>query len=248
MAYNGLTIEFNLYRNAKAMDLFLLSLPYLERRKMGRYMLLNLLGTTFHLSSVIYLPLYFLLNRRLGKIIRWGGIVFANIIVIGEVGVIAKILSSLDIFQAMDFYNKLTHHTANSTAGYALSFGHIERTFSIVLFTILYKRLELQRPSNRIFYNCVWLYYLAFMLLHEVEVLVDRVPTLFVCGYWVLYSNVASLRWRWRQVVLAIALLLAIAKISIANQSIAARYESVLWKITPYNTRRAEITPLLNKK
>ena len=248
MAYNGLTIEFNLYRNAKAMDLFLLSLPYLERRKMGRYMLLNLLGTTFHLSSVIYLPLYFLLNRRLGKVIRWGGIVFANIIVIGEVGVIAKILSSLDIFQAMDFYNKLTHHTANSTVGYALSFGHIERTFSIVLFTVLYDRLEVQRPSNRIFYNCVWLYYLAFMLLHEVEVLVDRVPTLFVCGYWVLYSNVAALRWRWRQVVLALALLLAIAKISIANQSIAARYESVLWKITPYNTRRAEITPLLNKK
>jgi hypothetical protein len=86
------------------------------------------------------------------------------------------------------------------------------------------------------------------MLLHEVEVLVDRVPTLFVCGYWVLYSNVTTLRWRWRQVVLAIALLLAIAKISIANQSIAARYESLLWKITPYNTRRAEITPLLNKK
>jgi hypothetical protein len=55
-------------------------------------MLLNLLGTTFHLSSVIYLPLYFLLNRRLGKIISWGGIVFANIIVIGEVSVIAKIL------------------------------------------------------------------------------------------------------------------------------------------------------------
>ena len=78
MAYNGLTIEFNLYRNAKAMDLFLLSLPHLEKRRIGRYMILNLLGTTFHLSSVVYLPLYFLLNRRLGKVIRWGGIVFAN--------------------------------------------------------------------------------------------------------------------------------------------------------------------------
>lgn len=247
MAYNGLTIEFNLYRNAKAMDLFLLSLPHLEKRRIGRYMILNLLGTTLHLSSVVYLPLYFLLNRRLGKVIRWGGIVFANAIVIGGVSVIADILSSLEVFQAMAFYDKLSQHASHSITGYAMSFGHIERTFAIVLFTALYDRLERQRPSNRIFYNCVWIYYLSFMLLHEVEVFVDRVPTLFVCGYWVLYSNVATLKWRWRQVILLVAVVLALAKLTIANQSIAARYDNIIWGTSPYNARRGEITPLLNK-
>ena len=33
IAYNGLVIEFNLYRNAKAIDLFLLSLPALQHRR-----------------------------------------------------------------------------------------------------------------------------------------------------------------------------------------------------------------------
>lgn len=247
MAYNGLTIEFNLYRNAKAMDLFLLSLPALERRHAVRYMALNLLGTTFHLSSVVYLPLYFLLHRPMCRALRWGGIVFANIILLGGVSLIGEILQSLEAFRAMAFYDKFLRHATNGTAGYALSFGHIERTFTIVLFTAMYDRLERSRPSNRIFYNCLWLYYISFMLLHEVEVFVDRIPTLFVCGYWVLYSNISTMKWRWRQVVMLIAMVLAMAKITIANQSIAARYENRIWGITSYRERRSEVTPLLYK-
>lgn len=248
MAYNGLTIEFNLYRNAKAMDLFLLSLPYLENRNIARYMLLNTLGISFHLSSVVYIPLYFFLHKRIGSVIRWSGIIFANIIIIGGVDVIANILSSLDIFNAMGFYERLLQHVTHSHADYALSFGHLERTFTIVLFTMLYRRLEQQRPSNIIFYNCMWLYYISFMLFHEVAVLVDRIPLLFACGYWILYSNVATLKWRWRQILLFAAVMLAIIKLSMANCTIAARYDNLLFGIKPYHQRRAEITPLLNNK
>lgn len=247
MAYNGLIIEFNLYRNAKAMDLFLLSLPYLERRKMARYMLLNIVGMMFHLSSVVYLPLYFVLHRRMCGALRWGGIVFANIIILGGVNVVGTILSSLDMFQAMAFYDKFAQHTLHSSTGYALSFGHLERTFAIVLFTALYEPLERQRPSNRIFYNAMWLYYILFMVFHEVAVLVDRIPMLFVCGYWILYSNVAMLKLKWRQIILLISLLLAMVKISISNNSIAARYDNLLFGIEPYHARRDDITPLLNR-
>ena len=245
MAYNGLIIEFNLYRNAKAMDLFLLSIPYLERRKAIPYMLLNILGTTFHLSSVIYLPLYLFLNRRMSGTIRWGGIVFANIIFLGDIRVVSEIIGSLGLFQTMAFYDKLTSHAENSSISYGLTFGHIERTFAIILFTALYSPLTKQRQSNTIFYNCLWLYYVTFLIFHEVEVFVDRIPTLFVFGYWILYTNITSLRWRWRQVVMLIAILLAIVKITLANNTIAARYENVMFGVTDYSTRQHEVAPLL---
>lgn len=248
MAYNGLTIEFNLMRNAKAMDLFLLSIPYLRARKVWPYMLLNLLGTTFHLSSVVYLPLYFLLHMSMGPVLRWGGIVFANVIFLGGVSVIADIIESLGIFRAMAFYDKLSGHAAHSTAGYALSFGHLERTFAIVLFTALYRRLGRQRADNLIFYNCLWIYYTTFLLFHEVEVLANRIPLLFVSGYWILYTNIATLRYRWRQVVLLIAILLALAKIVTANTSPPARYENILTGTTDYHTRRREVMPYLEKQ
>lgn len=245
MAYNGLVIEFNLMRNAKAMDLFLLSLPYLRERKALRYMLLNLLGTTFHLSSVAYLPLYFLLHRPMRAWLRWGGIVFANVIFLGGIGFISDVVESLDIFRAMAFYEKLSGHAAHSTAGYALSFGHLERTFAIVLFTALYRRLRRQRADNLIFYNALWIYYISFLLCHEVEVLANRIPMLFAFGYWILYANVATLRFRWRQVILLIAILLALAKITTANLSPPARYENILFHSPDYNARRREVLPLI---
>ncbi len=245
MAYNGLTIEFNLYRNAKAIDLFLLSIPYLERRQIAPYMLLNTIGTTFHLSSFIYLPLYFLLYRNIGGWLRWGGIVFANILFLGNIGIVSELIESLGVFQAMDFYDKLTSHAENSSASYGLTFGHIERTFAIVLFSSLYRPLTQQRRSNIIFYNALWLYYVTFLIFHEVEVFVARIPTLFAFGYWILYSNLATLRWRWRQVILLIAITLAMVKVGIANHTIAARYENIIFGITDYATRQHEVTPLL---
>ena len=85
------------------------------------------------------------------------------------------------------------------------------------------------------------------MVFHEVAVLVDRIPMLFVCGYWILYSNVAMLKLKWRQIILLISLLLAMVKISISNNSIAARYDNLLFGIEPYHARRDDITPLLNR-
>lgn len=73
IAYMGLSIEFNLYRNVKALDLFLLSIPYLQQRRIVPYMFLNLLGATFHVSSLIYIPMYFLLHKNIGQ-----GLVFYN--------------------------------------------------------------------------------------------------------------------------------------------------------------------------
>ena len=145
----------------------------------------------------------------------------------------------------MAFYDKLSAHAEHSTAHYGLTFGHIERTFAIVLFTWLYEPMTRQRASNTIFYNALWLYYVTFLIFHEVEVFVDRIPTLFAFGYWILYSNLASLRWRWRQIILLVAILLAMVKTGIANRSIATRYENVIFGISDYHTRQHEIAPLL---
>ena len=60
-------MEFNLYRNTKSFSLFLLSLPYLQNRKLLPYLLLNMTGCLFHISSMIYLPLYFVLYRKMSK-------------------------------------------------------------------------------------------------------------------------------------------------------------------------------------
>lgn len=238
IAFNGLYIEFNLYRNVKAIDLFLLSLPFLEKRKCLPYMLLNILGTTFHSSSIVFLPLYFILGKEIPRYIRWIGIIIANVIFLLQFGFVSDFLNSLSIFQSMSFYDKLSGHIENSEAGQNISFGYIERTFSILLFTLLYNKLVKQSRSNIIFYNCFWLYYISFLFFYEVQVLVDRIPTLFMFSYWVLYPNVLNLKFKSRQLIYIFSFILVFLKVFLSNSISPAKYDNVLFGIDDYNTRK----------
>mgnify|MGYP003609644350 CR=1 FL=1 len=56
-------IEINLLRNMKSMLLFLISLEYLKNRKFLPYLLLNILGLTFHATAIFFLPFYFFLHK-----------------------------------------------------------------------------------------------------------------------------------------------------------------------------------------
>jgi hypothetical protein len=60
---------FNYMRNIKSILLFLISLKYLHERKFLPYILLNLAGISFHISALVYIPLYFVLHRRFSKLL-----------------------------------------------------------------------------------------------------------------------------------------------------------------------------------
>lgn len=239
LAFNGLYIEFNLYRNVKAIDLFLLSLPFLENRKCLPYMLLNIIGTTFHSSSIVFIPLYFILGKEIPRYIRWIGIIIANVIFLLQFSVISDFLNSLSFFQSMSFYDKLSGHIENSEAEQNISFGYIERTFSIFTFTLLYDKLVKQSRSNIIFYNCFWLFYVSFLCFYEVQVLVDRIPTLFMFSYWILYPNILGLKFNVRQLIYLSSFLLVFMKVFLSNNIPPAKYDNLLLGIEDYNTRKS---------
>ena len=47
--------------------LFLLSVKYIEQKKFLKYLLLNLCGAMFHLTSLLYIPFYFIAKRYLSR-------------------------------------------------------------------------------------------------------------------------------------------------------------------------------------
>lgn len=240
MAFNGLLMEFNLYRNMKAIDLFLLSVPYLLSRKWLPYFALNILGLTFHTSSALYLPLYFLLTLRMPKYVLWGGFIFANIIFIANVSVIGSIINNLSFIQNLQAYDKLTGY-ANEGSEYKISIGYLERTISFLIFALLYKKMAKEDKSNVFFFNCYWIYYVSFLVFYEVSVFVDRIPTLFIFSYWVLYPHAVSLKYRYGQFVrLFIALLIPMKIISAFNYD-GASYENILFDKPDFYKRKAII-------
>lgn len=234
MAFNGILIEFNLYRNIKAIELFLLSFPFLLQRKFIPYLVLNLIGLSFHNSAIIYLPLYFILTVRLNNLIVWALIAAANIIFLCRISVISNIVNSISFMDVLNGYDKLmTYSSIDQAKG--LSIGFLERTFSIFTFTLLREKIIQKHHYYNSMYNCYLIYYLCFLIFYEVPVFLQRIPILFVFSYWILYPSVIYIHYQWRKVInFAITILLAL-KIYTSHTDPYYQYQNILWSDVNYN-------------
>ena len=67
LTFEGLVISTNLMRNSIAICIFLNAIPYLFKRKALPYFFLCGLSLSFHISSLLYFPLYFFFHRKLNK-------------------------------------------------------------------------------------------------------------------------------------------------------------------------------------
>jgi hypothetical protein len=246
LAYQGLIIEFNLYQNSKAIVLFLLSLPYLKQRKLIPYILLNLLGASFHIGAVIYIPFYFILQKELPRWLVWSMLIIANVIFLGGINITSSLIlffgnvTNQDLLLRVLLYQDMGNE-------YVLSFGYLERTFSILVLTILYKKLIKQNSFNRILYNCALFYYFTFMLLSDIRVFSERIPLMFIFSYWILFSNIAVLKFKFKRVIFCFLIIISFLKIFVSSQHVMSYYDNLLWGIKDYEERRQNSETFFNK-
>ena len=70
--FGGITFEIDALRNAKSIYIFLISLRFLIKQNIAGYMILNILGCMFHISSIFYIPFYFIANKKINRLIIIG--------------------------------------------------------------------------------------------------------------------------------------------------------------------------------
>lgn len=231
LAFLGLGLEINTYRNVKSIALFLLSIPYIEQRKPWKYMALNILGIMFHISSVLYLPLYFILNRRLSTIWIWILFVTSNLIFLLHIPFIRPALNTIAtlaggrIAHLVQVYTSLSFDTS-----YGLSIGFFERNLTFILIALMYKRLTASDRHNVIFCNLFFLYFVTFFCLSEIKIITDRIPMLFICSYWVLYPAILqNLKYfANRLIILTFIIVLCLLKIATGTNNILCHYDNLL--------------------
>lgn len=234
LVYWGLVIEINLYRNSKAIMLFLLSLPYLLKRSIVPYMALNLLGCSFHISSIVYLPMYFVLDREIPKAWVWGLFVFSNVVFFLGVSLSSQLqgLTTLvdGILGSDELSSKATRWQENKRYGesYGFSLGYLERLFFFVLFTLQYQKLILQRTTNRVFYNAFIIFYFLFHTLSPISAeIMRRMSILFGFSYWFLISNYLCQK-RLKDLLFWAMILLCFMRIGVSTADLSMRYENIL--------------------
>lgn len=236
----GITMEFNLFRNSKAIMLFLISLKYIEEKKFVKYVILNIIGTLFHITSLLYLPLYFILNKKIPRTVILTFFIIGNLIFLIQIEWCKLVLYSvsslipgklgtlLKIYLASDFYS----------GAYGITIGYLERFFSFVIFYCFTQRLCKNNKNNLIYINVFYLYTFIFLYFSEISIILERVAILFVFPYWILYPQLYSLLGnKFRKIFLLILLFYGILKLGIGNKNIFSLYDNVLFSYKSYQER-----------
>lgn len=237
--FGGYILSIILIRNCISVMIFLLSIPSLIERRWKKYFALNIFGCFFHTSSIFYLPLYFLLRIKfsssliffiwfLGNIIFLLQIPFATTIftLIGE-----KVLGRLGTL-IVSYLNSNQY-----SVSYGISIGFIERTFTFLIFFL--NRNKFQKKSDLFFLNMLYLYSFIFLYFTDFRIVVDRLPILIYCCYWVLYPRLYEiLRKETKSVFLVCLLFYSVIKIIMFFGAPIGYYENIVTGAMNYDARK----------
>lgn len=189
LVMGGFATQTDLLRNSISIALFLLSIKYIESRKVKQYMLLNGIGLLFHTSSIVFFLLYYMLQRRYDRKLLMVLFLIGNIIFLLQIQYLKPVLSFLvspiggDVKYLVDLY-----FADNENANfYGISIGYLERLLTTSLFLIYYDRIIRSAKSNLIFLNLYVLYFISFFYFGEIRMVTLRFSNLFTCSYWILY-------------------------------------------------------------
>lgn len=198
LAVQGLSFEVDLLRNAKAVLLFIISIQFIKERKLIPFLILNILGMTFHMSSVIYLPMYFILNRNYSRKIVLPLIILGNIYYLFDTKLFIHILEYMSSVLPAAVGGKITSYLSIIPQNYKLPIGtlYFERLVTfIMVFFFLHKEKnhrEKENPYSLIMENSFYIFYLIFLFTSEFFIASTRIGILFIYANWFLWGDIVE--------------------------------------------------------
>jgi len=241
LVMNGLVMEIDLKRNYKAILLFLISIKYIEKRKILPYFLLNAIGLMFHVSAIVFFPLYFFLHRPVRK--NWMLIIF----IIGLIIFFLQIsfLKPLGLFVANLLGDRFVHlvYAYIFDTPYGITIGLLERLGSATLIYLCYDKLLAKSKSNIIFINSFILYFVVFFYFNEAFTISHRMGFLFIFSYWILWPSIIDALMIVKNKIIFIFLfsVYSILKMIGTTNLPVWRYDNILFGIEKYETRASEL-------
>ncbi len=241
--FNGFILETNLLRNFMAILIFLLSLPYIEKRKPIKYFSCILIGVMFHWTSILYAPLYFFLHKKME--IRF----FLMIFIIGSfiyliqfeyikpiIGFVAKLLPESNSVKIQYYLQQKMYSGTNG-----LTFGYFERALIFFLILFYYKKIT-DNKSNVLFVNSFIIFMVLYLYFYEIRIVQERIGSNFVYSYWILIPLVIhEIEKNFKILSFLFISLLLIAKIHLATNYIFYDYDSFLFGNSKTHDERLDI-------
>lgn len=237
ICFEGLLISTNFMRNSIAILLFLNAIDYIEQRDAKKYFLFIAIAISFHVSALLYVPLYFFLHKKCNKWVYLTILIICNIVFIGKISLVSTTLNILGIDDSLSM--KVRAYTEIYDKSTKISIGYLERLFTGFLIFCYYNKLTEVRKENVLFINAAIAYFMSFFLLSEFEVLSKRLCALFAFGYWILWMDLIKCFAieNNKKLFAAFIGLYCILKIGSSTMLPDFKYENLLFGIQSYQER-----------
>ena len=189
-----LMLDMSGMRHAVAENIFFYSIQFIQKRKLIQYLLFIALAISFHLSAIILLPVYFIVNKLISTkvmcfTVGLGLLVF--LFNIKFIGFLSDIL--LSIFNDGVIGSKIITYTTVPSLVKTRPFS-LEMLIYLVFFitlSLFRKKISLDEKFSNIFINLIWIHLLLCFYLFELYDVSVRLAIFFIIGYVVLLPNLS---------------------------------------------------------
>lgn len=240
---SGTGLEINLLRNSIALLICLNALDFIESKRFVPYLLLCIFASFIHISSLIFIPIYFILNRRISKRVYLVILLSSAFFLILQIKFIGPLLLSVaaafgEIFVIMvKAYIQGEYLKVES----ALTIGYLERVIVGLIIYCYYDKLISLNKSNVVLINAFLIYFVSFALFREFEVACRRIVLLFVFSYWVLWCEFFKcFTLKSNKIIFALFLICyGILKINSLTNFPKMEYDNILFGAKSYELRHS---------
>lgn len=177
-------------RNANSVLLFMMSLKYVRNKQVFSYVLLNLLGMTFHTTSLFYIIVYPLLRITLTKNQLLWIFTVVMVIFIFRIKFINIVLTGLYTYGGQHIASKIQKYYINivyADSYYNIGMRKIIVCFAYIMFFFLPNYFKVGKNTDNVTKNVFVIYFILVFSLCEIRVLQDRASSLFCIGLIMLF-------------------------------------------------------------
>ncbi len=227
----GMVMEINLMRNIKAILLFIISIQYIEKRKFSKFLLLNLIGISFHWSSIFFIPLYFFVQRKLNIKTIILIFIIGNIIYLFQINYITSTIESIAHLIGGKMQTRTDSYLVSTVFSrqYGITLGYLEKIGTTFLVLLYYSKLTQNSKVNIIFINCYLIFLCIVLYFSELSIIITRVGSLFIFSYWILWPQIIKYSTSTSKFLLFVffSLYLSIRTIT-SSDNVMFKYDSIL--------------------
>lgn len=188
--FTGLEYEFNLMRNIKSVLLFFISIKYVYSREFLKFLVLNLIGLSFHWSSIIFIPLYFFIHKELS--LKSSCLIFVIGILIFLI--MPYLLTSVmqfitDNLQGYSMVDRMGAYLDRNMFVVGKKFSPIDLALMLwyILILITYNQIKKTSSHTICFINLFIIYFLISCMSSGMILFRQRVAILFEPACWLLF-------------------------------------------------------------